>query len=389
MKKQLTLIFLLISLCYGTLYAGYINGTMTVQGNLRKYVVYVPAIYYSQPQRVPLLIGLHGFGDNVANFSRICMSSIADTANYIVVYPEALTDPLLGSTAWNSGAGALGVIVNNTVDDVGYISRLMDTMIAHYTIDTNRMYVFGFSFGGFMTNRMAAEKANRITAAASVSGLRGNYVTANPGVSVPYLHFHGTTDPTISYDGLHTFQTTLNLPGLGMGADSTVRYWASKDGCNMTPAVDTMPDLANDGLRFVRFTYTNSTTNHKAILYKVINGVHSWYEKPTNDISYCQTIWAFFRQYSKASVPTALHYSRNEVAIKLFPNPASNRITIQADADVQSYQIWNMEGKLMEQTTIGMQREFSIQPELSKGIYLLRLFDKQENAIAEKKFVVQ
>ena len=296
MKTKFYFLSFLFLTQIGIATAGFINKTLVHDGITRKYVIYVPNIYVTQNIKVPLLVGLHGNGDDAANFSQICMSSISDTANYIVVYPEALPDPLLTTNAWHSGAGALGIEVNNTVDDVGFINKVMDSVIKNYKIDTNRMYVFGFSFGGFMTNKMAASNANRFSAAACVSGLRGNYNTSIPAVPVPYLHFHGTSDPTITYTAAGS-----PFPYLGLTAENTTLFWANQNGCSLTPVIDTMPDLAADGLRFIRYTYNNATTHKNAILYKVVNGVHTWYGTPTNDISYCQTIWAFFRQYAKTS----------------------------------------------------------------------------------------
>ncbi len=303
MKNKLLLSVMLL-LGVSSMNAGtFISGTMLHGGNTRKYIIYVPTIYTTQHIKVPLLVGLHGNGDVVTNFSQICMSSIADTANYIVVYPQALPDPVLGTNAWHSGAGTLSppYEVNSTIDDVGFINRLVDSVIANYQIDTNRMYVFGFSFGGFMTNKMAASSAKRFSAAACVSGERGNYNTSIPAVPVPYLHFHGTADSVITYYG-----NTASFPPLGVTPDSTTKFWAIKNGCSLTPVIDTMPNLSADGLTFIRYTYSNISNSNKAILYKVVNGVHTWYSRPTNDLDYCQTIWAFFRQYSKtvSTTPT-------------------------------------------------------------------------------------
>jgi poly(3-hydroxybutyrate) depolymerase/uncharacterized protein YjdB len=303
MKQKFYTILLILIAIVENASAGYVNGTMSYGGQTRKYVIYVPQIYLNQPKKVPLLVGLHGNGDNAANFSQICMSTaIADTANYIVVYPEALPDPILTTNAWHSGAGVIPLFeVNSTVDDVGFINQLMNNIITGYQIDTNRMYVFGFSFGGFMTNKMAASSAKRFAAAACVAGERGNYNTSIPAVPVPYLHFHGTADSVITYNG-----TGGSFPALGMTPENTTKFWATQNGCNLTPVVDTMPDLVNDGLRFIRYTYnhpTNTNTN-KAILYKVVNGEHDWHYRPNNDLDYCQTIWEFFRRYSKTSSTT-------------------------------------------------------------------------------------
>ena len=299
MKNKLYLLILFLTTMSNLFAGSFINKTMVYGGSTRKYVIYVPTIYTTQNIKVPLLVGLHGNGDVASNFSQICMSSIADTANYIAVYPEALPDPLLTTNAWHSGAGALGVEVNSAVDDVGFINTVMDSIIKNYKIDTNRMYVFGFSFGGFMTNKMAASNAKRFSAAACVSGLRGNYNTSIPSVPVPYLHFHGTADPTITYTA-----TGSPFPYLGLTAENTTQFWVTQNGCNTTPVIDTMPDLASDGLRFIRYTYSHTSNNNKVILYKVVNGDHDWYYRPSNDLDYCQTIWEFFRRYSKTPTTT-------------------------------------------------------------------------------------
>lgn len=103
MRNKLYVLLLFSFIATSNLLAGsFINKTMVYGGSTRKYVIYVPTIYVTQNIKVPLLVGLHGNGDNAANFSQICMSAIADTANYITVYPEALPDPLLTTNAWHS-----------------------------------------------------------------------------------------------------------------------------------------------------------------------------------------------------------------------------------------------------------------------------------------------
>ncbi len=385
MKKYIY--FSLLMLLQSVVLAGFINGTMVHQNVTRKYVLYVPDIYNVQQINVPLLIGLHGFGDDAANFSGICMSAIADTANYIAVYPEATPDAVLQSNAWNSGASTGVVVVNNGVDDKGFINRLMDTIIANYRIDTSRMYVYGFSFGGFMTNRMAAECSSRFAAAACVSGLRGNSINILPQNPVPYLHFHGTSDPTIGYYGTSTLGF---LPGLGMSAESTVKFWAKQNKCDSIPVVDSLPDLANDGLRFVRFSYDNGMNNSKTVFYKVINGAHRWYGVPNNDISYCQTIWEFFRQYQRPSTLTLVKNLQN-AAFKVYPNPSSGQAAIDISAFSESAKILNiydLAGKLLHSIPVNKRQMLSLS-DLSGGTYVLQLQGEQGSILATDKLVIQ
>ncbi|MBK9529210.1 MAG: hypothetical protein IPO41_13055 [Acidobacteria bacterium] len=59
-----------------------------------------------------------------------------------------------------------GYWVNTNIDDVDFISTLLDTIESKYKIDKNRIYASGLSNGGMMSYRLAAELSNRIAAIA-------------------------------------------------------------------------------------------------------------------------------------------------------------------------------------------------------------------------------
>lgn len=367
-------------------FAGFIDGSYKYKGYTRRYSIYVPDIYATHSDKVPLLLGLHGYGDDIDNFKNICMSGMADTANYICVYAEAL--PWLGANAWNSGAGVGAINVNSAVDDVGFLNSLVDTVISKYRIDTTRMYVFGFSFGGFMTDRLATECTQRFAAVCNVSGLHGNFLAGKvPSASMPYIKFHGTNDPTIGYDGT---QTIGLFPGFGLSAENTVNFWVTKNQCNTTAIIDTMPDLANDGLRFVRFTYNNGLNNSKVIFYKVLNGIHRWYGLPANDISYCQTIWAFFRQYKRESIVSGIRNNLVNQTFTIFPNPSNGIFTMDftdIKEPVKSITIIDISGKIVYTNTAVFQKQITIENKLPKGIYLVQLTGENTILSAEKMVI--
>ncbi|MCB9248770.1 MAG: hypothetical protein H6613_09605 [Ignavibacteriales bacterium] len=120
------------------------------------------------------------------------MNEVADTAGFIVVYPNAVL------TAWSCGIN----LTAGHVNDVGFIDALLDTLANNYSIDEERIYCCGFSLGGFMSHRLACQLSNRIAAIADVAGsiaqdFTTNITTAHP---MPVLKFHGT-DQIIPYDG--------------------------------------------------------------------------------------------------------------------------------------------------------------------------------------------
>ena len=69
-----------------------------------------------------------------------------------------------GNRFWNTFLG------NSSVNDVGFIRDLLDTLQANYNIDQNRIYSTGMSNGGFMSYSLACQLNDRITAIASVTG---------------------------------------------------------------------------------------------------------------------------------------------------------------------------------------------------------------------------
>lgn len=387
MKIRFYLLIFFIILKISISFAGFIDGSYVYKGNLRKYSVYVPDIYNTQNKKVPLLLGLHGYGDEIANFRNICMSGIADTANYICVYAEGL--PFFGANAWNSGAGAGLINVNSNIDDAGFLNGLVDTIIKKYQIDTNRMYVFGFSFGGFMTDRLATEHSKRFAAVANVSGLHGNFLTKLPIKGVPYLKFHGTDDPTINYAGT---QTIGIFPGFGLSAEKTVKFWVTQNACDTAPIIDTIPDIANDGLKFVRFTYKNGRDKSDVVFYKVINGLHKWYGTPTNDISYCQTIWKFFSQYSRNITLTSFkNISDKNTQVRIYPNPSDGIVTIDFSIlkeKCSTLKIYSIEGSLVYSKSIFTEQQITLNNLLNKGLYIVELVT-EEGSIITQKIVVQ
>lgn len=384
--KKITLLLLSCFLILQVIQAGFINGTIRHGFYDRVYSIYVPDIYTTKNIKVPLLLGLHGYGDDVENFKNICMTGIADTANYICVYAEGL--PFFGGNAWNSGAGSGIINVNSDIDDVGFLNKLIDTVIANYKIDTSRMYVFGFSFGAFMTDRLAAQNTKRFAAVANVSGLRGNFLTAIPTAGMPYLKFHGTKDPTINYEGT---QTIGFLPGFGLSAENTVKFWVTQNQCNPVPVIDTMPDLAADGKRFVRFSYNNGRDNSKTIFYKVLEGEHKWYGTPTNDISYCQTIWAFFRQYSRQSTITSIKNSIDRFRFSIYPNPSNGQVTLDFSSlqyqKVNRITVYDITGNLVDTRTIKNELIINLEHSFSPGMYIVEI-SGEDGVIASEKIIV-
>jgi polyhydroxybutyrate depolymerase len=68
----------------------------------------------------------------------------ADEAGFIAVYPNGTGTH--SSFFWNGG-NCCGSAAQNKVDDVAFISALLDELMRAYTVDAQRVYATGMSNG--------------------------------------------------------------------------------------------------------------------------------------------------------------------------------------------------------------------------------------------------
>src|SRR5436189_976215 len=98
-----------------------------VDGIYRSYRFYIP-VNLTQPTR-PLILNMHGLGSNA--FEQQYYSNfmpIADTAGFYIVMPEGTS--FNGSNFWNVGFPG-----TPAVNDVKFLSTLIDTLAKRYPID--------------------------------------------------------------------------------------------------------------------------------------------------------------------------------------------------------------------------------------------------------------
>jgi polyhydroxybutyrate depolymerase len=358
---------LLSTLLLATSYLGIAQQTTInwdFDGENRKYIQYVPASYNGS-ESVPLVIALHGLGDNISNFQGVGFQLVADTANFIVVYPEALIDQqFTGSTAWNSGAGVAGFSLNPNIDDIGFLTALIDTVSAHFNIDQSKVFATGFSMGGFMSNRLACELNDRIAATASVAGTIGGALTCNPGQPVRVCHFHGTSDTNVGY-GIAGGGAQDNT--FGNNVSDWISFWNSNNGCGNITLEGQFPNTANDNYTVDYVEYAGCTDDSRVVHYKVHGADHVWLG-PNNDVFYTVEIWKFFLGLSPSNlVPASV--SENKIAkIGIYPNPTSNVLRIENTASkILNVSVFNTSGQLVKSFSNGSQTVDVA--DLEQGIY--------------------
>jgi polyhydroxybutyrate depolymerase len=338
---------------------------VTFDGQARKYIQYVPSTYTGN-DAVPVVFALHGLGDNMNNFSQVGFHQVADTANFIVITPEALADPFMQATAWNSGAGLGTFILNSNVDDVGFISSIIDSLSLQYNIDPTQVFATGFSMGGFMSNRLACELNDRIAAIASVAGTIGVGVDCQPARAIPTCHFHGTSDATVPYTGNQ----------YGNDAEELFAFWGDNNGCDAAMDSVIIPNTVADGISVTKYSrISNCTDGVETIFYKADSATHTWLYTPVNDIDYTTEIWGFFRDKTHPSPSlTSVNELGTEIGFSIYPNPASSELTLAlSEFNNATVTVYNAFGdEVIHSNIITNKTKLNIS-KLLQGAYILQI----------------
>ena len=139
LKSQKTILSALLLLVLSSVFSisSYSQETITAaithDGIERSYILYVPANYTGK-KPVPLLLNFHGYTSNATEQMFYGdFRPIAEEEGFLIVHPNGTLD-FSGNTHFNVGWGG------STVDDIGFTSALLDTIIAEYKIDKKRIY---------------------------------------------------------------------------------------------------------------------------------------------------------------------------------------------------------------------------------------------------------
>lgn len=263
--------------------------TIFYGGETREFLIYVPSIYSSSTP-TPLMFNFHGGGGNGMGMmlSTNDMRPIADTANFIAVYPSG-------------SGGAWMHKVPTTYNDIYFVEAIIDDLATEFNIDNDRVYACGYSEGGIFSYELACRLSNRIAAVASVSGsmMTDTYRTndygfpaCSPSHPTAVMFIPGTIDmnPHSMYNGLLPYY---------MSASDISNYWKNHNNTAQSPIIVPVPNTnTSDGSTVDRKTWENGDNCVSVVELKVNNGDHDWPGTFGNmDIDASQEIWKFVSKH--------------------------------------------------------------------------------------------
>jgi polyhydroxybutyrate depolymerase len=259
----------------------------------RRYVVYTPASYESNPDRqYAVVLNFHGGGMTMAEQMLYTgMNRTADRHEFIVVYPQGTGQD------WNVG---FEQSYGEGTDDVGFTAALLDRLQQDYRVDRQRVFATGLSRGGFFAHRLAAELSHRVAAIAAVGAPVPQPVieqqVARAGVFlVGVMLVHGTADRVVLYEG---------KPGGYLSAEESVRYWTVRNGLVDAGTTLVHFDRDPDDGTSIRINETADGPVRVALI-TVHEGGHTWsgadpfniglpIGRTSTEIDLNEAIWRFF-----------------------------------------------------------------------------------------------
>jgi polyhydroxybutyrate depolymerase len=192
-------------------------------------------------ERRPLLILLHGLGGSADQLlAQPGLDSLGQSHRVFVVAPDGTLDRQ-GRRFWNAGPACCD-FDRTGIDDVARLTGLIDRWRRRPDVDPRRVYLLGFSNGGFLAHRLACRIGDRLAAVVSIGGAgvdSGERCTVKSPIGV--LEIHGDSDQIVRPEGGRVFDK-IDLAAFP-GVDTTLADWTRRLGCNTTALTTAALDL--------------------------------------------------------------------------------------------------------------------------------------------------
>lgn len=160
---------------------------------------------------------------------------LANEHNLVTLSPKGIEN----TWGWSS----VNTTSTSANSDVDYINELLTKVRSEHNINSDKLYVFGYSAGGFMAYKLACAMPEQISAVVSLAGqFRGSLKACENSTPVAIHHFHSHSDQAVPYQGRNF--------GSIKSVEDTMELWREKNGC----------DIAVSSQKQIGVTTNSSTT---------------------------------------------------------------------------------------------------------------------------------
>ena len=276
-----------------------------VNGDQREYIVYIPS-HYNPANSYPIVFQLHGGTGNGEKFYRISgWNDLAEAHGFLVAYPTSWAYDLNSNgcgnrpvTSWNDFELIDEVCPAEVLrDDVAFISQMIDEIDGNFSIDTNRVYISGFSNGGGMTSRLSIELSNRIAAVGIMAGSLPGDTTATftPARILPIHVMIGTVDDKVGEVTSFPNGLPMDLPAViaEPHINNLLTTWATAFDLNMNYIItDSIGSVIT-----AQFNGNSGAPDH-LLRFSLLENVEHAFPNPPNRPGAADIFWQFFEPYS-------------------------------------------------------------------------------------------
>lgn len=251
---------------------------------------------YDFTQAHPLLVVLHGYGaSGFLQTMYLGLDRLVEEEGVLLASPDGTVDP--DEMPFWSATDACCDFYESGVDDVGYITGLVADISVEYNVDPKRIYLLGHSNGGFMSYRLACDRAEVFAAIASLAGATFTDASqCSPSEPVSVLQIHGVADDIVLYDGYAQGASLLERPY--PGAKASVELWRGYNGCS-GPVSEEAPPLSvvgtGQGGETKRLRATGCPANVGVELWSIEKGTHL----PPVNRDFPGEVWAWMSAHPK------------------------------------------------------------------------------------------
>lgn len=179
-------------------------GTFVYEKTSLLYRLYIPA-NYSPEKKYPIYLNLHGAGirgsDNKRPLSFVTEQFKNESYGldeFIVLVPQCPENEKWVDITWADGSYDLDSVPES--NEFEALVALIESLIDTYSVDESRIYVAGFSMGGYGTWNLLMNHPDLFTAGIPMCGAASPAHAANV-LDIPIWAVHGAKDPTVPVSG--------------------------------------------------------------------------------------------------------------------------------------------------------------------------------------------
>ncbi len=274
------------------------NETITVDGQVRAFVVYAPS-GVDPTQDLPVVMMLHGSsGDGPRYYGISGWKEKCEAVKCLAVFPSSRSYCITKdgqqrtTTKWNAGdLPQLACAGQVLYDDVKFFRQMVAFLQANYQVDRKRIYVTGFSNGGSMSSLLWSSASDLFAAVAASAGYTRDLPA--PASPVPMYYTSGEVDDNdeekTPYVPMPMNATVFQLP-----------WVANLVGNTLTKLGLTQSYTTQSTTNTVNFRFTDPASAGSEFDFMVVKGLDHQYANGNNSVVvYADIFWPFFARFSK------------------------------------------------------------------------------------------